>query len=533
MANRSACMAYIKGGVPVVGSLLVFLFFYLAYPYHLMHKEQLLLFFDTPGAWGEYLRMPAIAACFVGDFLTQYFRYPAAGAAIVSLSLLLLGAVAYRALRSWLPAGWAWGLAALLFVWEGFRQCGMLYPLSATWALAGGFGLFLLAKRLPAGWIRKAGWFIGALFAVWLFGYGLYAFLGCALGMILRQPGRAKWFLALGLTLHSLAQPMVAARRSLLTWQQAYSYPSTGWGELPDPLHERLLGMDAAAEGEQWEKLLQLAHPSTHTRAGAYYYNLANAMRGQLPDRLLTYDPVGVQELFLPVSSASSYLSTLFAGEVWFQLGDLTMAEHATMLGMIFSPRHRGSRMVRRLAEISLLRGDERGAMKYLRILGQTAGYRSWAAERIPGRETPSVRRWLAAHRARMAEGDTLRTSTVDIVRSLRLLLESHPEHTMARDYLLCFHLLRKDIAGFVADYRPTPGVAPKRIYAEALLIDLVRRKAPAEEIREAIVSPSIMRDFKEYTRMHGQAQGNPAPLAARFGKSYWFYYHFANNNPE
>lgn len=68
----------------------------------------------------------------------------------------------------------------------------------------------------------------------------------------------------------------------------------------------------------------------------AYYYNLLNAQQDRLPDRLMDgYQPAS-QGLFLPVAPHSTYLTIYAANEVWFALGDMTMAEHAAILGMIF-----------------------------------------------------------------------------------------------------------------------------------------------------------------------------------------------------
>ena len=68
------------------------------------------------------------------------------------------------------------------------------------------------------------------------------------------------------------------------------------------------------------------------------------------------------------------------------------MAEHCAMLSMIFSPRNSGSRMIKRLAEINLVNGDDEAALKYLRILDKTLLHKSWAEKRIPGQQTPQVR---------------------------------------------------------------------------------------------------------------------------------------------
>ena len=60
-----------------------------------------------------------------------------------------------------------------------------------------------------------------------------------------------------------------------------------------------------------------------------------------------------------------------------------------------------------------------------------------------------------------------------------------NPNNKAARDYLLCFQLLSKNISGFVADYNTYAkpmGTAPCELYTQALLINLVRNNAGPEE---------------------------------------------------
>ena len=54
-------------------------------------------------------------------------------------------------------------------------------------------------------------------------------------------------------------------------------------------------------------------------------------------------ESTGYEWLILPVNPSASFLSILFANELWFTLGDMTMAEHCAMLSMIFSPRNSGT----------------------------------------------------------------------------------------------------------------------------------------------------------------------------------------------
>ena len=239
------------------------------------------------------------------------------------------------------------------------------------------------------------------------------------------------------------------------------------------------------------------------------------------------YQPAS-QGLFLPVAPHSTYLTIYAANEVWFALGDMTMAEHAAILGMIFSPHHTGARAVKRLAEINLVNGDEAAAMKYLRLLQKTMCYRDWAERRIPGKQTAEVCQWLERKRLLLPATDTLRSSA-DIPLSLRHLLRNNPDNVLACDYLLCFDLLNKDIGAFAGDYREFAAKKfPSRLYAEGLLIYLAGKKASLDEVEKWNIPPQVLDEFSEYTRLYEANDGNGAPLQAKYGKTYWFYFHYA-----
>lgn len=505
-----------------------YFFFLHTCPYHLLHKEQTTLFVYATEALSSYLDKPAVLSCLVGDYLTQFFRSSVAASACMGSVMCLLGLVCYAVFRKWMN-GWLAIIPALLVVgWEVMRFCGLLYPLSSTLALIGGGGLFLLYDWIKNSYLRISAGFVGVILGYWLFGYGMFVFL---FFLVIASLIRRREMVWAGLTvIVAIALPGIGSRHYLLTYSQACQYPATAWWDKPNPLYERLIGVDIEAEAGHWKKVRELSFPDEHISAFSYYYNLANAAENRLPEGLMNYYQPGAEGLFIPINSNSSYLSSLYANEVWFHLGDMTMAEHATILGMIFSPNHKGSRMVKRMAEINLINGDKEAAMKYLRILSNTKFYSQWAKDRIPGKESEPVRQWLKEKRAFIPQSDTVRVSTTDVVKSLRLLLESNPDNQMARDYLLCLHLLAKNLPAFIDDYVAEPGKAPKRLYAEALMIDLVRRQADGDEIRETIVDPSVVQDFKEYNRLHRQSKGDPQALVGKFGKTYWFYYHYAQN---
>ena len=120
------------------------------------------------------------------------------------------------------------------------------------------------------------------------------------------------------------------------------------------------------------------------------------------------YQPAGLA-LFMPVFEESTYMTTQLAGEVWYRLGDMTMAEHASILSMIFSPDNKSSRMVKRMAEINLINGENEAARKYLKLLSKTLFYSNWAKDRMPGRESEAVKQWLTEKRKFLPKQDALR----------------------------------------------------------------------------------------------------------------------------
>ena len=270
-----------------------------------------------------------------------------------------------------------------------------------------------------------------------------------------------------------------------------------------------------------------LAADDRKSSFATYYYNLLNLKQGRLPDGLMDYYQPAAYGLFLPVAPSSDYLSIYAANEVWFALGDMTMAEHAAILGMIFSPRCTGARAVKRLAEINLVNGDDAAAMKYLRLLQHTLCYRRWAEARMPGRQTEAVKQWLEEKRRLLPVADTLRAGMA-VPFSLRHLIEACPDNSMAVHSLLCFDLLNKDIDAFITDYQRYGAALPQaRLYSEAILIYLAGTQRLAEQADWKIPA-QVLAEFKDYTRMYEANGGNGTALQARYRHTYWFYFHYA-----
>lgn len=266
-----------------------------------------------------------------------------------------------------------------------------------------------------------------------------------------------------------------------------------------------------AADAGDWQKVRELTQEDRHSTFCSYYHNLANAKLSSLSDGLLDYYQPFERGLFLPVQEGQAPFLIGCASESWWQLGAMTQAEHAAILGMTFSPNHRGERYMRRLAEINLVNGDEPAAAKYLAAMRRPLD--SGWQEKVPLR--PAT--------------DTLVLAS-DYRAVLLNLLESNPANSMAYEYLLCFDLLTKDIPHFMEDYDPQ-GIHSK-VYDEVALTGLAMQGRLSEQATQQYgIDPATAQEFFEYTELYQRCGGSISQLEDRFSKTYWFFYHFAQRN--
>jgi len=475
MQQKSSLSTLIGWLLTLSGAIGCFVFFQCFYPYHLQHREQTMLFLCNADYIAQQypIGQRGFLARLIGDFLQQFFYYLGAGPAIVSLLLTLIGVAAYKSIRGFWGSSrsviLAYVAAMVLMLWEGSRECLPEYPLAAT--------------------VQVLGWL-----------------LLCWQSTLPKTPeGKL-----------ALSVPCILAGGVLFNLGGLENTQLYG---KPDMTLEHQLALDVEASYGHWDKVEELTQENLPYNIDIYYHNLAKAMKNQLPQGLLERYQNGADGLFMPVNENGNFFLFAAAGEAWWAVGDMTMAEHATMLGMIFSPRHTSSRCLRRLAEINLAKGDRRAAMKYLRMLQQSIPHRAWAEARIAEKVKPMHQMEV------QSTADTLRLSTQN-QRSLRNLLESHPNNLRAHHYLLCLDLLLKDMLSFAEDIDHYGAVSGARIYEEAMLIVMASRPEMRDKWHN-YVNDATFNDFQAYNALFEQSGGNKQTMRARFGQTYWYFMHF------
>ena len=459
----------------LVAAALAFLgswsFFLFAYPYHLMRREQQNLFLFDGAYIRETYRGVGFLGRFVSDFLEQFFLAAVPASLIVALLLTGIGVVVFRICRHFLGKWPSLGVAALFFAWSFLRETGNLYLTRYTVATLALLSLVLLALQFKNAWLKPVA-------AALLVGLGIWAF---------------------GSPVHKI-------------YGKAWSVPN-----LP---YERVVGLDTETYREHWDKVLQLSKVDLYTEEASYCYNLALAMKGRLGDDLFDHSQNHHFSLLFPASSEQTVMTNAMAGEAWFHLGDMTVAEQSAITSLQASPKHTGARYLERLARVNLISGEEGAAMKYLTILGKTLFYGRWARSMMPGLQDETVRAQLSDAHARLARKDMVHQ--LERPRELLLgLLEADPANAAARNYLLCYDLLTYDLDAFMQDF--TPDMIGARLYQEAVLLwlTLQGRLTPDEISRYGM-------DLSVSDRMNRFGM-NPAA----FKNTYWYYYLKAMNKQQ
>ncbi|MBO4561040.1 MAG: hypothetical protein J5705_03610 [Bacteroidaceae bacterium] len=438
-------------------------FFQFAYPYHLIRREQMNLFlFD----W-DYIRQTYYGtgwfSRFVSDFLEQFFHLPVAGPFIVALLLTAIGVNAYsisRKLFNQLPS---LVIAALFYTWSFMRETGNLYITRYTVVVAGYLSILLIALQF-----KKAGIKLGALVLLLILGV---------------------W--ALGSPYHKHYGKL--------------------WGT-PRIEYDRIIGLDAEVARENWDKVLRLSEKDLYTVEASYCYNLAQAMKGNLGQTLFDHSQNGISTLLIRVATDQSVFSNTLAGEAWFQLGGMTIAEQSAIISLQASPKHTGARYILRLARVNLISGENAAAQKYLNILSKTLFYRKWAKNMMPGHQSEATRLQLYQARMKLAKTDFVHHSHK--TRAILLgLLQAYPDNLPARNYLLCYDLMSYDLEQFVQDY--TQHMIKAHIYQEAILIWLSQHNRLTEQNAARYgVGTDMVNRMQQFFR-------NPS----KFRNTYWYYY--------
>lgn len=264
----------------------------------------------------------------------------------------------------------------------------------------------------------------------------------------------------------------------------------------------RLIDYDYMVRANDWDGILRYSDkhdPDLPLSVSAT--NLALGMTGQLDARAFDYYQNGTEGLMPPFVKET--LSSWTTGEIFFQLGMINSAQRFYFEGMESIPNYnKSARAVKRLAETAIIRCDYRLAEKYLHMLENTTFYRKWAQRNLQQiKDLTSITPPLYGQlRQRMIDEDYLFSET-ELDKTLGQLFIKDPNNDLARQYLILYPLLQRDLdkfvqyMGVVAESRPqyNPLLAQ-----QALAFISMKNGQP---IPQNMVSPTVEQSLRGFAQ--------------------------------
>ena len=556
--------------LPGVFTLAAFLFFWLAYPYHVYNQEQFQLFRFSWRYLFETLAVPGGLADWCGRFLTQFFYFSAAGSLILALLLAAIQVSTAALAKNLSPLGYALTfippvLLLLYFCDADAMPCTLVaILLSLLCALA----ILRIRPTLLRNIIAVVAtallyFLLGPLSVLFIVAYlvherkllpGVLMVAAFALSVVCihRMMGYPYYRLLYGINYyrfhhHMPAWPWIAATAEALVLALSPLFKRQGkaWEEMGtfaavmalgvlgvvlcyDNEKETYLKYDFLTRRFQWNTILAEARKDNPQKPYEMAsVNLALVKTGNF-HRMFDFYQNGTDGL-LP-EYANDFMHPLIPSEAYFQLGMVNASQRYTFESQELIPDFQKSvRAYKRLAETNLVNRNYKVSEKYLKALEKTLFYREWALSRIAmcGNEAAidADPGYGYLRNVRLHDHDFL-FNRQSMESMLAYLVQENPSNHMALEYLLAWDLLDKNLKGFV-NFCPFEGYTEgvPRCYQEAFLLDFAETTQSLVNV-PAFIDREVLTSFSLFMQEHGS--GTPAEtLAKRFGNTYWYYYFY------
>jgi hypothetical protein len=295
------------------------------------------------------------------------------------------------------------------------------------------------------------------------------------------------------------------------------------------------LGMDYCVQHSDWNGALKLSsdYPGTN-RLVMYFTNLALYKTGRMGDQMFHYPQAGISGLWLKWERNG--ISPFYGGEIFYQLAYISEAYRWAFEAMV--AKGPNPRCLKRLALTSLINGDIPLAGKYLKVLDQTLFYSKWARHYLHYVDNPELisKDKEIADKIHFQVHTDFMSSRDEYDIRLHQLIENHPDNRMAFEYIMASFLLEKDLNGFAANIHRIKELGYKSIpvhYEEAILayMSYTDRNIVPEGYSISNATRNLFNDYAKMFYSVGSNSENAArAMYGKFGKTYWYYLKFINN---
>lgn len=569
--------------------LILSVFLQSVYKFHFYHIEQYQLFLFDNGYVFSTLKKVGGLSLLLYEFLAQFFIYPYAGALITSTLLTVTGFLIHIVLRRIDKDSifvYLWSLLpvfSLLFIqldFNYFMQGTIAYLMAllllyAYWKLGnirwrlgyavlaafflfwwGGsvavlFVISIFVKELCSGLSRSYLFLIPCAEVLLLACLSVrYAFIGEYRFAVLPDMYYQKSLIPSGLLLYSswilfplgmIATYFLRSKKTgsgkkryagivvqVILAGFAFFYGVKMYG---DQRSIRFKEMEYYCRNKQFDKIIEMNKGDVSNYLYLCFLNLSLAEKGELADRMFTFDQKGPQSLFIPMSN--SHMSSMLLCDIYYTIGHTGAAMNMAFEANIGSPGHRTGRMLQRLIETNLIYGEYAVAEKYIALLEKSFYYRDWAGgmrrylydDEEVGRNPAFEKR-----RKSLPKEDFLFSAQLQD-KELISLSVSNPENRTPIAYAGAMYLLMKNLDLFkelVDKYRGTEVLPVLPLsFQEAVII---LNENDSGSWREKGVSQPVITRFEQYKKFILENKNKPRLadfVKKSYGDTYWYYFMF------
>lgn len=565
----------------------VVLFFGLPYRYHLYYGEQFQLFLYTKEYLTDMLCQIGGIGDYLGRFITQFYFHPWVGALWIGILLSAVQILMQHILRKFKVAQPLEILSFIpsLLLWAILCDENMLITSAISLVVTLGLVVSYLAIKTERK--RTIFFFITLLFLSYGFGTWMsllfwFQAIGweynvrqkpmdkqiaegiCAFLLILCIPFLAKRILLFPLVrlwwgsvlyrfsaLYPVSLILLFATTGLLPFllqclsrfpivhKKITAYLSyagmllllvAGARQFPEWTKEQSMRYDFLTRTQRWDLLLRNAETEKPTDpVSVCCINLALGKKGILGDKMFDFYQRGPEGL-IP-SYQRDFNIPMITNEIYYHLGFINTAQRFVFEAMEAIPDGAKSvRAIKRLTETNIINGQYELADKYLTLLENTLFYDKWARKtrRLLYRDDlVDAHPELGTLRKMRFEQDFL-FSEREKDMMLGILSSEKADNTLARDYLLGYYLLAKDLPAFrkVRGMVKTEERLPKS-HQEALLYLWGLSNQDPFSKTPFPVSDHTKRAMRRYGELY-TTQSNPESILKKdFSHTYWYYFHF------